>query len=104
MALFHYYLRWTSDCAYIYYLPTYLQDCNGHGTHCGGIAAGSTYGVASQAIIHSVRVLKCDGNGSNSAVITGNMFLFNRSLHEKTHKHILNQYVKARLYKPVQTC
>jgi subtilisin family serine protease len=46
-------------------------DCNGHGTHVSGTAVGTTYGVAKKATIHSVRVLGCNGSGSNSNVIAG---------------------------------
>jgi subtilisin family serine protease len=46
-------------------------DCNGHGTHVSGTAAGSTYGVAKAATIHPVRVLGCSGSGSNAGVIAG---------------------------------
>jgi len=35
-------------------LDTY--DCTGHGTHVAGIAAGRTYGVAKDAILHPVKV------------------------------------------------
>lgn len=38
-------------------------DCDGHGTHVSGIAAGSTVGVATQASIIAVRVLDCNGDG-----------------------------------------
>src|SRR5918994_20449 len=43
------------------------NDCHGHGTH----VAGTTYGVAKQVTIHPVRVLNCQGSGSNSGVIAG---------------------------------
>ena len=47
------------------------NDCNGHGTHVAGTAAGSTYGIADKATVHPVRVLDCTGSGSNSGVIAG---------------------------------
>ena len=47
------------------------QDCNGHGTHVAGSVGGSTYGVAKQVSLVAVRVLGCDGAGSNSGVIAG---------------------------------
>lgn len=46
-------------------------DCQGHGTHVAGSAAGTEYGVAKNAIIHAVRVLDCNGSGSTSSVIKG---------------------------------
>ena len=51
--------------------PADTTDCNGHGTHVAGTAAGTLYGVAKQATIHSVRVLGCNGSGSNAGVIAG---------------------------------
>ncbi len=46
-------------------------DCNGHGTHVAGTIGGSTYGVAKQVSLVAVRVLDCNGSGSNSGVIAG---------------------------------
>ena len=45
------------------------EDCNGHGTHVSGIAAGSTYGIAKNAILHPVRVFDCSGSATYSQVI-----------------------------------
>ena len=47
------------------------QDCNGHGTHVAGTVGSSTYGVAKNAYLRAVRVLDCNGSGSNSGVIAG---------------------------------
>ena len=47
------------------------SDCNGHGTHVAGIAAGTKYGVAKSATLVPVRVLDCDGAGYDSDVIAG---------------------------------
>ena len=46
-------------------------DCNGHGTHVAGTIGGSTYGVAKSSLLRGVRVLDCNGSGSNSGVIAG---------------------------------
>ena len=46
-------------------------DCNGHGTHVAGTIGGSAYGVAKNVNIVGVRVLGCNGSGSNSGVIAG---------------------------------
>jgi subtilisin family serine protease len=47
------------------------DDCNGHGTHVAGTVGGETYGVAQDARLVAVRVLDCQGSGSNSGVIAG---------------------------------
>ena len=47
------------------------NDCQGHGTHVAGTVGSSTYGVAKDATIYAVRVLGCNGSGSNSGVIAG---------------------------------
>jgi subtilisin family serine protease len=47
------------------------SDCNGHGTHVAGTAAGTTYGVAKAATVVPVRVLDCNGSGTWSGVIAG---------------------------------
>ncbi|WP_026174913.1 S8 family peptidase [Thermus igniterrae] len=47
------------------------QDCNGHGTHVAGTVGGTTYGVAKGVRLYAVRVLDCNGSGTNSGVIAG---------------------------------
>ena len=47
------------------------QDCNGHGTHVAGTAAGRVYGVAKSAAVVAVRVLDCAGSGYASSVVAG---------------------------------
>jgi subtilisin family serine protease len=55
-------------------------DCHGHGTHVAGTAAGSSYGVAKQARIYSVRVLGCDGTGSVSQIVAGVNWVTNNAV------------------------
>lgn len=45
------------------------DDCNGHGTHVAGIIAGSTYGAAKKASLHSVRIFPCRGGSPRSRTI-----------------------------------
>ena len=51
--------------------PANWADCNGHGTHVSGTTSGTIYGVAKKSTIHAIRVLDCQGSGSNSGVIAG---------------------------------
>jgi subtilisin family serine protease len=46
-------------------------DCNGHGTHVAGTIGSTTYGVAKTVQLVAVRVLDCQGSGTNSGVIAG---------------------------------
>ncbi|WP_229400870.1 S8 family serine peptidase [Micromonospora okii] len=46
------------------------NDCGGHGTAVASAAAGTTYGVAKKATVHSVRVLGCDGAGAAADALT----------------------------------
>jgi subtilisin family serine protease len=47
------------------------KDDNGHGTHCAGTIAGTTYGVAKKAKVVAVKVLDADGSGTYAGVIAG---------------------------------
>jgi subtilisin family serine protease len=46
-------------------------DCNGHGTHVAGTMGGTTWGVAKATKLYAVRVLDCNGSGTNTGVIAG---------------------------------
>jgi len=48
----------------------HYRDYNGHGTHCGGIAAGKTYGWAKAAEIYSVKVSGLEGSGDSGTGIS----------------------------------
>ncbi|HYO58207.1 S8 family serine peptidase [Archangium sp.] len=47
------------------------NDCNGHGTHVAGTVGGNTWGVAKSTMLHAVRVVDCNGNGTTSQAIAG---------------------------------
>jgi len=47
------------------------QDCLGHGTHVAGTIGSSTWGVAKNVRLHSVRVMGCSASGTVSELISG---------------------------------
>jgi subtilisin family serine protease len=47
------------------------DDCNGHGTHVAGTVGGTSYGVAKAVQLVGVRVLNCQGSGTNAQVVGG---------------------------------
>jgi subtilisin family serine protease len=47
------------------------KDCNGHGTHVAGTIGGTTYGVAKDVTLKAVRVLDCQGSGTDADVVAG---------------------------------
>jgi len=55
------------------------NDCNGHGTHCAGSAAGTLYGLCKKCHVYGVRVLgqpggnskRCSKSGSWASVLKG---------------------------------
>ena len=51
--------------------PNDTTDCNGHGTHVAGTAAGQSFGVAPDATIVPVKVLDCYGSGTLAGVVAG---------------------------------
>lgn len=64
------------------------NDCDGHGTHVAGLAAGSTTGVAPGATVISVRVLDCSGNGQVVDVVRALRWV--RAHHRSPHAAIVN--------------
>ncbi|AEC18661.1 putative outer membrane autotransporter barrel precursor [Pusillimonas sp. T7-7] len=55
-----------------------VQDGNGHGTHCAGIACGPLkpeaaprYGVAGDALLYAGKVLSDEGSGADGSVLEG---------------------------------
>lgn len=46
-------------------------DCNQHGTHVAGLVGSQDYGVCTDANLFAIKVLSCEGSGSNSGVIKG---------------------------------
>lgn len=51
--------------------PAPNAGCYEHGTHVAGILGGTTYGVAKQVTLHSVRVLNCNVVGDSLYVVAG---------------------------------
>ncbi|GAA0371238.1 hypothetical protein GCM10009092_39490 [Bowmanella denitrificans] len=47
------------------------EDCNGHGTHVAGTIGASTYGVAKQVRLNSVKVFGCSGETTSTAIVQG---------------------------------
>ncbi|HEU4426168.1 MAG TPA: S8 family serine peptidase [Pilimelia sp.] len=47
------------------------SDCHGHGTHVAGTVGSALYGVAKGVTLWGVRVLNCEGFGTDAQVIAG---------------------------------
>ena len=56
------------------------KDCNGHGTHIAGIAAGLYSGVAKNANLYSMRIMGCTGNTGIEWIINGMMHIYCKHL------------------------
>jgi len=52
-------------------VDTQNTDCNGHGTHVSGTVGGKTWGIAKKVSLIAVKVLDCQGSGTNAGVIAG---------------------------------
>lgn len=51
--------------------PRPITDCNAHGTHVAGTIGSSTYGVAKNVTLYSVKVLPCTGYGTTTTLLAG---------------------------------
>lgn len=67
-----------------------VNDCNLHGTHVTGTAAGATFGVASGATARDVRVFSCQGSTTNAAIINGVTYVRNQANARTTRRAVAN--------------
>jgi len=65
--------------------PPASGDCNGHGTHCAGSAAGNYRGIAINAELRGVRVLSCSGSGTWDDVIKGIQYISDNQVKGNTN-------------------
>lgn len=65
------------------------DDNNGHGTHCAGTIGSSLYGVAKNADIVAVKVLRSNGSGTMSDVVKGVEFA------AKSHQEVVKKGKKG---------
>ncbi|EGV91718.1 Proprotein convertase subtilisin/kexin type 9 [Cricetulus griseus] len=54
--------------------------CDSHGTHLAGVVSGRDAGVAKGTILHSLRVLNCQGKGTVSGTLIGLEFIWKSQL------------------------
>jgi subtilisin family serine protease len=64
------------------------DDKNGHGTHCSGTMAGTSYGIAKKANLIAVKVLGDLGSGTTADVISGVNYVANQ--HGSGDKSVAN--------------
>jgi cerevisin len=75
------------------------DDFQGHGTHCAGTAAGTSYGVAKKAKVVAVKVLGDDAGGSMSGIVAGiNWVVKNKS---GVKGNVMSMSLGAGLYEPL---
>jgi len=65
-------------------------DNNGHGTFNAAVAAGATYGIAKNADVVSVRVLKQNVGGSITKIIAGIDFVASEKANNATQPMVVN--------------
>ncbi|NVJ20191.1 MULTISPECIES: S8 family serine peptidase [Myxococcus] len=77
-----------------------IADCHGHGTHVASTLAGTTYGMAREATLHPVRVLRCNGLGSWAGIIAGLDFV-QTDCRAQSARCVANMSLTGSLYPPV---
>jgi hypothetical protein len=81
--------RVSYDYSYYDANSMHSSDCNGHGTHVGGLIASSTYGVSPWNVqLHSVKVLDCEGDGDFASMLSGLTWISNNL--SPTRKSVIN--------------
>ena len=80
-------------------------DYNGHGTHVAGISGGTTYGIANEANLISVKVLDSEGVGSYGGIIEGINYVSERVRNEKSQgkkpRAIINMSLGGTVYSQI---
>ena len=71
------------------------MDCHGHGTHVAALAAGKTYGVAKGATVYSMRVLKCNGQGSFVNVLLGINHVIGQQIANRDRRIIISMSLRG---------
>jgi len=71
------------------------EDNNGHGTFDAAAAAGATYGIAKNAEIVNVRVLKENLNGSITRIIAGLEYVATEKLNNPTRPMVINMSLSS---------
>ena len=66
------------------------SDCSGHGTHVTSLLGGTTYGSAKRVLIHPVRVMKCDNEGTLAAALLGIDFVLRKAKEIPSRHFIVN--------------
>ena len=70
-------------------------DCHGHGTHVAALVAGKTYGVAKEAMLYSMRVFGCRGEGSFVNVLLGISHVIEQQVFNKSRRIIINMSLRG---------
>lgn len=76
--------------------------CDDHGTHCGSIAAGETYGVAKGAEIVTVQTLACNGWGTIASSLAGIEWSVNHAKIDGV-KSVISFSANENYYEPIYT-